>query len=259
MRSDQERDDPPDNKDQLIEELREAVQARDEFLAMAVHELRNPITPVVLRLNTVLRKARAVKDVPEDIVADLEQLLVYVRHYLKRVTTLLDVSRTTSGKLQLSRTETDLSGLARSVVTQFSPVARYAGSEVLSDIEDGVVGVWDPMALEQIVENLLSNALKYGTGKPVVISVSSDRTVARISVRDQGVGISESDQARIFGRFERAVVGGRRGGFGVGLWVVNQLVEAMAGKIEVQSRPNEGATFTVSLPIFAREEGNQNE
>jgi two-component system, OmpR family, sensor kinase len=256
MRSAGEPNGSSKDKDRLIEKLREAVQARDEFFAMAVHELRNPITPVVLRLNTLLRKARS-SGVPADMVADLEQLHVYVRNYVRRVTTLLDASRTLSGKLQLNPTETDLSQLTRQVIGQLGPIARHAGSQVIADLEDRIIGHWDPMALEQIIENLLSNALKYGSGRPVAISVSSNRESAQIIVRDQGIGISEADQLRIFGRFERAIKGGRRGGFGVGLWVVNQLVEAMGGAIEVQSAPGEGACFRVSLPIGTNDEGNQ--
>jgi signal transduction histidine kinase len=112
-----------------------------------------------------------------------------------------------------------------------------------------VRGIWDRIALEQITDNLLSNAIKYGAGQPIEITLMSDGKTASLRVQDNGIGISEADQARIFGRFERAVTRRAHGGFGIGLWVVRQLVDAMGGDIAVLSKPGSGSTFTVTLPI----------
>jgi len=109
--------------------------------------------------------------------------------------------------------------------------------------------MWDPVAAEQVAENLVSNAIKFGAGKPVTIALRSDGRTARLAVRDRGIGISAQDRARIFGRFERAVANREQGGFGVGLWLVNRLVVAMGGTVAVESAPGEGSTFTVALPI----------
>jgi signal transduction histidine kinase len=104
------------------------------------------------------------------------------------------------------------------------------------------------LGLDQVITNLLHNALKYGAGKPIELSVSTDGTRARLSVRDSGIGISPEDHARIFERFERAVPGRHYSGFGIGLWICKQIVEALGGEILVMSRLGEGSTFEVSLP-----------
>ena len=109
--------------------------------------------------------------------------------------------------------------------------------------------MWDRLAVEQVVENLLSNALKFGAGQPVTLRLRSDGRSARLDVQDRGIGMSPDQQARIFGRFEQIVAQHRGSGFGVGLWVANRLVAAMGGRIAVSSRPGEGSTFTVTLPL----------
>jgi signal transduction histidine kinase len=123
-----------------------------------------------------------------------------------------------------------------------------ARSPVETSLQDGVVGSWDRLALEEVADNLLSNAIKFGAGKPVTVALTADERTARLAVRDRGIGISEADRARIFGRFERAVTRREHGGFGIGLWLANQLVTAMGGAIAVEGGPGEGTTFTVTLP-----------
>jgi two-component system OmpR family sensor kinase len=171
---------------------------------------------------------------------------------MKRATTLLDVSRITSGKLALSRAPVELCGLARQVVENFRPIAEHAGCTLAGDLPDGrLIACGDALAIEEIVDNLVSNAIKYGRGKPVVVSAVAglDGEYVSLAVRDQGPGISAVHQQRIFERFERAVSDGERnGGFGVGLWIVRQLAEAMGGKIEVASEAGTGSTFRVTLP-----------
>jgi signal transduction histidine kinase len=112
-----------------------------------------------------------------------------------------------------------------------------------------VVGMFDRTAIEQIVENLLSNAVRYGAGQPIHVSLAGDANIARLSVRDHGIGISHADQARIFEQFQRAAGNNTDGGFGVGLWITRELVLAMEGKISVTSEIGTGSTFTVSLPL----------
>jgi signal transduction histidine kinase len=126
--------------------------------------------------------------------------------------------------------------------------ARMARSPLEADLQESVVGTWDRLALEQVAENLLSNAIKFGAGKPVGVALTSDGRTARLAVRDRGIGISEADRARIFGRFERAVTRREHGGFGIGLWLANQLALAMGGAITVEGALGEGTTFTVTLP-----------
>jgi signal transduction histidine kinase len=159
------------------------------------------------------------------------------------------VARASSGKLNLQAAEVDLSALIRQVTTNMLPLAESAGCEIRLTVADGVSAVCDPMAIEQILENLLSNAIRFGPGRPVDISFASDGEAARLSVRDEGVGISDCDQALIFERFHRSRRAKPSGGFGVGLWVTRQLVRAMRGEISVLSSPGAGSTFTVRLPL----------
>ncbi len=245
------RDGPCDDtdKDRLIEELREAVRARDEFVAIAAHELRNPMTPVLMQIGGLLAAARDPRRCrPELLAPRLELLELAVREFVRRSTALLDVSRIAAGNVRIELAEVDLTGVVRGVADRAKVAARMARSPVETSLQDGVVGSWDRLALEEVADNLLSNAIKFGAGKPVTVALTADERTARLAVRDRGIGISEADRARIFGRFERAVTRREHGGFGIGLWLANQLVTAMGGAITVEGAPGEGTTFTVTLP-----------
>jgi signal transduction histidine kinase len=231
----------------LVAELRAAVRARDEFIAIAAHELRNPMTPILMQVEA-LRALAQRQNGSERVVAGLERLERLVLAYIRRATTLLDVSRITAGKLRLVPAPVDLSALVRRVAGTFALAAERAGCRLDLDVEDGVRGVWDPLAVEQVFDNLLSNAIKFGAGKPIAVRLVAGAAVARLIVRDHGPGIAPEDRARLFERFEQTVNGREQGGFGVGLWLVGQLLAAMSGTIEVESQQGEGAAFTVHLP-----------
>lgn len=238
------------DKDRLLAELREAVRARDEFVAIAAHELRNPMTPILMQVSGLLASARNPDRCrPETLVPRLEILELAIREFIRRSTTLLDVSRIAAGNVRIEASEVDFSGVVRGVVNRVEVAARMARTRLELSLQEGVVGNWDPLALEQVVENLLSNAIKFGAGKPVGVALVADDGTAQLTVRDQGNGISEEDQGRIFQRFERAVTKREHGGFGIGLWLVRQLVLAMGGAIAVESEPGAGATFMVTLPL----------
>lgn len=232
-----------------IADLIEALRARDEFVATAAHELRNPMTPILMRIEQLLALAHSPgANCPADIVVGLEALLRNIDRYIGRASVLLDVSRIVSGQLRLRVQPTDFSALLNATMRRHEPLAAKAGSRFVLAIDDCVIGIWDQLALEQIADNLVSNAIKYGDGHPIKVSLSDDGALACLIVQDHGVGISKASQARIFDRFERVVTARPHTGFGIGLWVVRQLVEAMGGSIAVQSRPSRGSTFTVALP-----------
>ena len=113
---------------------------------------------------------------------------------------------------------------------------------------DSQRGKWDRLRLDQIVTNLLSNAMKYGSGEPIEVAMTGTPEAVRLEVRDHGIGIAPEHQSRIFDRFERAVSGRHYGGLGLGLWIVRQILDALGGSIRVRSAPGEGSTFTVELP-----------
>jgi signal transduction histidine kinase len=239
---------------EAMAEREQALRLRDEFLSVAAHELKTPLTPLHLRL---ARLARAVEAEPSGALPharlgeDLGVMRRQVRKLTELINDLLDVNRITAGRLLPGPPEpVDLGQVAREVAARLAPAAREAGSEVQVRVEapEGAVGLWDRGRIEQVVTNLLTNALTYGNGCPVLVSVSTHDTQAVLRVRDEGIGIAPEHLPRIFERFERAVSESHYGGLGLGLYIARQIVEAHGGRIHVDSKPGEGATFTVELP-----------
>ncbi|RKH65677.1 GAF domain-containing protein [Corallococcus aberystwythensis] len=237
----------------LYREAREAVRQRDEFLGIASHELKTPLTPLSLKVQLLQKQvvvlAREGKEVPTERVAEaLDVVQRQVRRLSGLVDNLLDVSRITAGRLRLEMEELDLASVAAEILYRFSAAAAQAGTELGLEAPVPVVGRWDRLRLEQVVTNLVSNALKYGAGQPVVVGVEAHGSLARLTVRDHGIGIAPDDLARIFERFERAVSDRHYGGLGLGLYITRQIVEAFGGKVSAVSTPGEGATFILELP-----------
>lgn len=239
-----------DKRDATIEELRESVRARNDFLAIAAHELRNPITPIKL-LVQLLRIANESgdKDRINGLIGRLER---QVERFVSRMNVLMDVSQITSGKLRLEAAEVNLSELIGSVIEEQRLLLSHSASALEIHIEEQVMGNLDSTAVTQIVDNLLSNAIKYGQGKPIEVSLTKQWDHAELSVSDHGIGIAPADRERIFERFERAVDPGAKAGFGIGLWVTRLLAEAMGGSIRVVGQKGAGSCFTVTLPLGER-------
>jgi two-component system, OmpR family, sensor kinase len=232
-----------------IADLTEAVRARDDFIAVAAHELRNPLTPLNGQIELLLGLARRTPGAGI-FTTGLERLARLSNGYMKRAMALLDVARIASGKFRLEFTQVDLSALVREIAADFTAAATHAKCSLRIVVEEGIAGSWDRLAVEQVIDNLLANAIKYGAGKPVTVSLRCAGAAAQLTVRDAGIGISQADEVRIFDRFERAVPKGTHlGGFGLGLWLSRQLVLAMDGAMAVSSEPGNGSTFTVTLPI----------
>ncbi len=233
----------------LFWRVQEAVRARDEFLSIASHELRTPLTSMHLQMQSLMRTLHDGRQAPsrERLESKLEVVDRQERRLAKLVDRLLDISRLTAGRLELELEEVDLAALVRDVATRFEEDFRRAGSPLQVRAEGPVIGLWDRMRLEEVVTNLLSNALKYGGGKPVEVFLEARSDRIRLWVRDQGMGIALEDQERVFERFQR-VSDYRQGGLGLGLWIVRRILEAMGGCIHLESRPGAGATFTVELP-----------
>ncbi|HEX5751187.1 MAG TPA: GAF domain-containing sensor histidine kinase [Archangium sp.] len=242
----------------LFLESQRAVRLRDEFLAVASHELKTPLTPLRLQLQGLRRgvEAQGGEPVPpERILRAVRSCESQVRKLAGLVNDLLDVSKLARGRLPLHLEEVDLGAVAREVLEQLSSEAVRAGCRV--ELMDGerVVGRWDRSRLEQVVTNLLTNALKYGAGRPIHVHVGWGHGVARLSVRDEGIGIAPEHRGRIFGKFERAVSERHYGGLGLGLHITQQIVSALGGSILVESEVGKGSTFTVELPPDAAEAG----
>jgi two-component system, OmpR family, sensor kinase len=233
-----------------IAELEAEIRARDDFLAIAAHELRNPMTPIAAWAELLSSLARREAErVPPEILTGLARLEKLVDAYVRRATTFLDMSRISSKNLQLNFSEFNLSAVLEQAIAAISPAGTSAGSSITFDVQDNVIATLDRTAVEQIVENLLSNAVRYGAGEPVHISLFAGDATAELSIRDHGIGIAPADRHRIFEQFQRGATSKSDGGFGVGLWITRQLVLAMGGKISVASDLGVGSTFTVVLPL----------
>ncbi len=246
-----------------LEDLIEAVAARDNFIAIAAHELRNPMTPMLGQLDLLLRGLQTGKYNAAQIEQRLLRIRKVMNQYVRRATALLDVSRITTGKFRLAPIACDFAEIISEVAESFTEAAHYAGALIELEIPAATQGIWDRLALEQIADNLISNAIKYGGARPIQITLETSGTHVCLRVRDRGPGISPPDRDRIFERFERAVAPGeQRSGFGIGLWVVRQLVEAMDGTIMVDSHHGSdtsqlsGSVFSVTLPRHVEANAN---
>jgi signal transduction histidine kinase len=232
-------------------ELRQAVRARDEFLSIASHELRTPLTALQLQLASLSRTATRA---PQEALASgrLVHNAAAAMAQSERVATLvevmLDVSRIAEGKLPLDYEDVDITAVTQETVARLARSAEEAGSTVEVRADGAQTGRWDRLRVEQVVTNLLSNAIKYGKGKPILLSLAGDAEHVRLVVRDHGIGIARANLGRIFDRFERAVSPRNYSGFGLGLWICGRIVEALGGEINVDSAPDQGATFQVVLP-----------
>jgi signal transduction histidine kinase len=233
-------------RENAARELAAAVQARDEFISMASHELKTPLTTLSLGVHRLTRL-----QAPSD-----DGTAARVLNAISRQTTrlnvllnnLLDVSRLRSGRLYLDLQEVDLADVVRDVVSQFEEEVSRSGSTLTFRLDGSVTGRWDRLRLEQVVANLLSNAVKYGGGRPICVSVARRGDDAVLEVSDQGVGIREEDQRRVFEIFERGS-GSAPAGFGVGLWIVREIVSSLEGEVRIESVPDAGTKVTAMLPI----------
>ncbi len=244
-----------EERSRLYREAQEAIRLRDEFLSVASHELKTPVTALQLHLQTLRMLAAKGGEAftPERATKKLALAEHQVQRLVRLVNDLLDLSRINSGRTELRLETVDVARLLRELLDRQRETLRCSGSEVRLQVRDTRMARVDPMRLEQILTNLLSNAAKYGRGKPIDVTLEGDETGYSIRVRDRGIGIAPEDQQRIFERFERAVSERHYGGLGLGLWITRRLAMSLGGTIEVQSRPGEGATFEVRLPRFPLE------
>ena len=235
-----------------LQELQRAVGARDEFIATVAHELRNPIAPLTFQVRLALNKAEqlAAAGTPisvEWIQTQLRGVEQRLYRLLETLDRLLDVSRLSTGRIDLQAEPMDLAEVVREVIEGFEAELAVARCNLTLSARGEATGSWDRLRVEQVFRNLLSNAIRFGAGRPIEVAVDADSDFASVTVRDHGIGIAPDQQSKIFERFERGSEQ-RSGGFGIGLWIVRNICAAMGGAVSVESTLGEGACFTVMLP-----------
>ncbi|QRN93683.1 GAF domain-containing protein [Archangium violaceum] len=235
----------------LYRQAEQAIRLREVFLSVAAHELRTPLLPLQLRVQGLLRRGRSAAPLEPawvlDEVAAAEQ---QTKRLGRLVDQLLDVSNLSAGHpLELRCQRVDLGGLVAGVLDGMRQQAANCGSEVRRELATAAVGWWDARRMEQVVTGLMHNALKFGQGQPIDVRVTPRNGSVLLVVKDRGIGMPESERARIFERFGRGVPEWNYGGLGLGLYLARWLVEAHGGTISVESHPGEGSTFTVELPV----------
>jgi len=230
------------------EQAEAALRERDEFISVAAHELRTPLTALQLKLQG-LERGLAAADPRK--VQRLEGAVRQTERLSRLIDRLLDVSRIAQGRLELWPEEFDLAVLIREVADDFREPAAQARAPLELQLPEKAEGSWDRLRIEQVLVNVLSNAVKYGAGKPVSVKLGVEEERVRLAVSDQGIGIPAEDVSRIFARFQRAASIHNYGGLGLGLYITRHIVEAHRGTIAVASTVGEGSTFSIDLPRFS--------
>ncbi|AUN99549.1 hypothetical protein C0V70_15840 [Bacteriovorax stolpii] len=235
----------------LYSSSQDAIRARDEFVSIASHELKTPITSLKMQLQMMLRGVnpeRGLTPPPEKLMKALVNSSNQVDRLTLLIEDLLDVTRIARGKLTYHFEEVNLSKLVREVLERFSEEIQFSKCELTFDLEDSVMVYCDRYRIEQVTVNLLSNAIKYGANQPIHAIVKHEAGKAILMIQDKGMGIPKDMQTKIFERFERAISSTNISGLGLGLYISKQIIDAHQGTIEVESELGKGSTFKVSLP-----------
>lgn len=240
------------DKARLYSEAQKAINTRDEFLSIASHELKTPLTSILLNLQLALKKISNVKtDSPdvEKIKKMVEVSINQSRRMSLLINDLLNVSVMSTGRLKMEKEKVELNGLIEEILQKFSLEAKKNGIKINFKSDNDITGFWDKIRLDQAISSLISNSIKYGNKKPVTITAKKEGKKAVIKIQDKGIGIRKSDIGIVFNRFGRGEVSNRYPGLGVGLYICKQIIDAHKGKIDVKSDIGRGSVFTIRLPL----------
>lgn len=234
------------------EALDAAIKSRDQFYMIAGHELKTPLTCLQLQMQVIefeLKQKFPGAYASEKIGSGLKKQQEHLLRISRIIDNVLDESKISEGRLKIQTELFNLCEMASEVIDRFKVIAESSGVEVQFHCTQKVLGTWDSFRIEQVLLNLLINAIRYGKNKPIYVEVTKDEENAMLIVRDQGIGISSEDQPRVFERFERVISENKISGIGLGLFISHNIVQAHRGKILLKSKIDEGSEFTVILPL----------
>lgn len=232
--------------------MQNEIKHRDEFLSIASHELKTPLTSMLLRLQTILHNIRHVSLAEfsvENLLKGLETAEQQSQRLSRMINDLLNVSLITTGKFNLEKEKTNLADIAQKIVSEFDEKLKADGYTLKLKTDKQIICYIDRLRIEQAISNLLSNAVKYGNHKPIELKIEKNSHNALIEVKDHGIGIKNNNANKLFRLFERGVSENTYKGLGVGLYITNQIVKAHKGVLRVKSRPGAGSKFTIELPL----------
>ncbi|MDO8460951.1 MAG: HAMP domain-containing sensor histidine kinase [bacterium] len=228
------------------------IQARDQFLSIVSHELKTPLTVMLLKLHSMKNSIQNVSLAHfsiQELMNVLENSEKQIKWLTLIINDLLDVSLITTGRMNLQLVDTDLLSVTKQVKQSFSELLKRGKQKIEIHTESSVIGRWDKGRIEQAITNLVSNAIKYGESKPIEIKIFKTGNQGKFIIKDEGIGIPKQEQKVIFNLFKRSAPGGYKKGLGVGLFITSQIVKIHGGNIKVSSIPTKGTTFTIELPL----------
>lgn len=234
--------------------MEESLLYRDEFLSIASHELKTPLTS--LKLQSQLFKRAVLKGDPEAYSRERIDRLVaeadrQVDRLVRLVNDMLDISRLRTGGITINTELVSLHEMVRECIEKHFKKYHMHSSNCLTCCDEVVLHC-DRQRMEQVISILIDNAYRYGRGEPFEVELKKCEGKVRIAVSDKGIGIAPEDSETIFDRFKRAVPAREISGLGLGLYISRKIVEAHQGRIWVESELNKGSTFIVELPVEGR-------
>jgi PAS domain S-box-containing protein len=239
----------------IAQSAQDAISARDEFLTIASHELKTPITSLRLHLEMALLKINVEENrapEPEKLRQIFNVSAKEVKRLTKLVEDLLDVSKIRAGRIEYNFEKVNLGEILGDIHDRLAEQLAANGNSVSIKQSCRVIGNWDRSRIDQVFVNLFSNILKYAPGSPVEVKVQLYNGVAEIRVKDCGPGIPKNKQGLIFERFGRAITSRNVSGMGLGLYIVRHILEAHGGGVDVESALGHGTTFVLTLPLDAK-------
>ena len=238
-----------ERKNHLNSLLQETIKNRDDFLSVASHELKTPLTSLRLQLGILERKIHAEEINRERFISMVQQGQKSIGQISKVVEEMLDIARISTGRFALDKEEFHLDRFVAELVERIRPNILESHNSITFEADDSVPGEWDKFRIEQVIMNIIMNAALYAKSTNIHIRVWKEGQLAKVSIHDNGIGISSHEHEKIFQRYERGESSKDYRGLGIGLYLVREIISLHNGHISLESELGKGAKFNISLPL----------